>query len=125
MMQRSAEGEADHASSPVPLVAASNIWSILPAMCEKWRITISVLVCPNLARVGPPRVCLTSPRIVFPPVSFGLIDIRSEAEFASARKADTPRAMCLQKIGGIVIRAQVWRTCASDRHTAFSNGLRP
>ena len=37
MMQRSAEGEADHASSPVPLVAASNMWSILPAMCEGQR----------------------------------------------------------------------------------------
>jgi hypothetical protein len=91
MMQGSAEGEADHASSPVPLVAASNMWSILPAMYEKWRITISVLVSPNLARVGPPRVCLTSARIVFPPVSFGLIDLRSDAEFACARKSDTQR----------------------------------
>jgi hypothetical protein len=93
MMQGSAEGEADHASSPVPLVAASIMWSILPAMCEKWRITISVQVCPNLARVGPPHVCLTSARIVFPPISFGLIELRSEAEFASARKSDNPRAI--------------------------------
>ena len=92
MMQGSAEGEADHASSPVPLVAASNMWSILPAMCEKWRITISVLVCPNLARVGPPRVCLTSARIVFSPISFGLIDrgIRQHSQCHAMR----PRLWC-------------------------------
>ena len=90
MMQGSAEGEADHASSPVPLVAASNMWSILPAMCEKWRITISVLVCPNLARVGPPRVCLTSARIVFPPISFGLIDKRRQDDVRFLLRSDTP-----------------------------------